>query len=361
MNGFWNTAVRVAVLVLLVGVVAKVSAAAPPVMQPPDEKTLGTIKDKTEQLGHAIAELKQQQVPDWKLTDVEVYHKAAVWVTAHQEWYKDYAKWTVQVLDQGLDRAAKLKSGEAAWLKRDGTVYRGYRSAVDGSVQPYRVTLPNGFPGIKKLWRLDLVLHGRDDTNAEVKFLHPGDSKTPAPEQDYVQLDVYGRGNNAYRWAGEQDVFEALAAFRAAEREAYGWETVDSNRVVLRGFSMGGAGAWHLGLQHPSFWCSCSPGAGFTTTFGRVKNPDGKLPDYVVKCLGIYDAIDYAENVFDIPVVAYGGEIDPQREAMETIRDKITPMGLKATFIVGPKMGHKYDPESLKTIMKLQGEQAAKG
>ena len=102
-------------------------------------------------------------------------------------------------------------------------------------------------------------------------------------------------------------MFEALAAFRAAEREIRGHETIDSDRIVLRGFSMGGAGAWHLGLMYPSFWCSVSPGAGFTTTYGRVKNRDGKLPDYVVKCLGIYDALDYAENVFDVPVVAYGG------------------------------------------------------
>lgn len=221
--------------------------------------------------------------------------------------------------------------------------------------------LPRNYPDAHKLWRLDLILHGRDDTITEAKFLHPGDSTGPGPNQDLVELHVYGRGNNAYRWAGENDVFEALAAFRAAEREIRGREMIDSDRIVLRGFSMGGAGAWHLGLMYPSFWCSVSPGAGFTTTYGREKNPGGKLPDYVVKCLGIYDALDYAENVFDVPVVAYGGEIDPQREAMESIRDKITPLGLHATFLVGPKMGHKYDPESLRTIMRLQGEQAAAG
>lgn len=336
-------------------------AAAPPVMQPPDEKTAAAIHQKTDALGRAVADLRREHVPDWKLADVEVFHKAGVWIAAHNEWYKDYAKWTVQALDRGLERAGQLKAGQAPWLTREGTVYRGYRSAVDGSVQPYRVVLPKGYPGNDKLWRLDLILHGRDDTITEVKFLHAGDSTGPAPEQEFVQLDVYGRGNNAYRWAGEADVFEALAAFRAAERAVHGRETIDPNRIVLRGFSMGGAGAWHLGLQHPSFWCSASPGAGFTTTFGRVKNPEGKLPDYVVKCLGIYDALDYAENVFDVPVVAYGGEIDPQREASESIKDKITPLGLKATFLVGPKMGHKYDPESLKTIMRLQGEQAAAG
>lgn len=336
-------------------------AAAPPAMQPPDEATARTIQEKTEQLGRAIDELRHQNIPDWKLADVEVFHKAAVWAVAQQEWYKGYARYVVQALDRGIERADQLKSDSAPWLTKQGTIFRGYRSAVDGSIQPYQIILPRNYPDAHKQWRLDLILHGRDDTINEAKFLHAGDSTGPAPDQDYVELHVYGRGNNAYRWAGENDVFEALAAFRAAEREVRGREMIDSDRIVLRGFSMGGAGAWHLGLMYPSFWCSVSPGAGFTTTYGREKNPGGKLPDYVVKCLGIYDALDYAENVFDVPVVAYGGEIDPQREAMESIRDKITPLGLHATFLTGPKMGHKYDPESLKTIMRLQGEQAAAG
>ena len=362
MTAAWNRTIRFPLAILLTSIIAATArAAAPPDMQPPDEATAGAIHDKTEQLGRAIEELGKQNVPDWKLTDVEVFHKAAVWAVTHQEWNTGYAKYTVQALDRGIERAGQLKAGSAPWLSRQGTVFRGYRSAVDGSVQPYEIILPKSYPDAHKLWRLDLILHGRDDTITESKFLHPGDSTDPAPDQDYVELHVYGRGNNAYRWAGENDTFEALAAFRAAERELHGHEMIDSDRIVLRGFSMGGAGAWHLGLTYPSFWCSVSPGAGFTTTYGREKNPDNKLPDYVVKCLGIYDALDYAENVFDVPVVAYGGEIDPQREASESIKDKITPLGLHATFLVGPKMGHKYDPESLKTIMRMQGEQAAAG
>jgi hypothetical protein len=348
-------------LVLVMGSPVAAAAKAPAVMQPPDEKTLANIREKTEQLGKEVAALRQHGVPDWELADVEVFHKAGIWIVAHDEWYKDYAKWTGTVLETGLKRAGELRAGKTRWLERQGTVYHGYRSALDGSVQPYKVILPKDYPGTGKQWRLDLILHGRDDTLDEVKFLHAGDSTGPAPDQEYVELHVMGRGENAYRWAGERDVYEALAAFREQQSKIYGREMIDSNRIVLRGFSMGGAGAWHLGLRNPSMWCSVSPGAGFTTTYGRVKNPDGKLPDYQVKCLGIYDALDYAENVFDVPVVAYGGEIDAQREAMESIRDKITPLGLHATFLVGPKMGHKYDPASLKEIMRLQGEQAVTG
>ena len=82
---------------------------------------------------------------------------------------------------------------------------------------------------------------------------------------------------------------------------------IDQNRFVLRGFSMGGAGTWHLGLQPLATWCVIGPGAGFTTSHGyRITLPD-KLPPYQEACLSIYDAVDYAENAFDVPVVAYAG------------------------------------------------------
>ena len=99
-------------------------------------------------------------------------------------------------------------------------VVRAYRSSIDGSVQPYAVTFPPDYgrvPG--KKWRLDVVLHGRDRSLNEVKFLHQYSGDKDAPRgQDFVQLNVYGRGNNAYRWAGEADVFEAIDAFLAVER-----------------------------------------------------------------------------------------------------------------------------------------------
>ena len=41
-------------------------------------------------------------------------------------------------------------------------------------------------------------------------------------------------------------------------------------------------------------------GAGFTTTRGYVKGLPEKLPSYQEACLHIYDAVDYAENAFDM-------------------------------------------------------------
>src|SRR5207253_9976564 len=150
------------------------------------------------------------------------------------------------VLDDGVKRAEQLAAGnEPVWRKTAGqSIVRAYRSDIDGSVQPYAITAPANYgKDPSKKWRLDVVLHGRDATLTEVKFLNAFRSKPVPAEQDFVQLDIYGRGNNAYRWAGESDVFEAMNAFMTTQRETHGRYTYDAHRIVLRGFSMGGAGA----------------------------------------------------------------------------------------------------------------------
>ncbi len=148
-------------------------------------------------------------------------------------------------------------------------------------MQPYGVTIPANYAKeLGKKWRLDIVLHGRNDKLTEVQFLKGfmGEKAAPAG-QDYIKIDIFGRGNNAYRWAGETDVFEALDHF-AGERTDDGPRAriLDSNKIVLRGFSMGGAGTWHLGLHFPDRWCVIGPGAGFTTTHGYVAKLPNPLP-----------------------------------------------------------------------------------
>jgi hypothetical protein len=120
---------------------------------------------------------------------------------------------------------------------------------------------------------------------------------------------------------------------------------IDTKRVVLRGFSMGGAGTWHLGLHYPDRWCVLGPGAGFTTTHGYVKNLPEALPDYQEKCLHIYDAVDYAENAFNVPVVAYAGADDPQLQAARNIESRLQQLHIDMKLLVAPGLGHRFPPE----------------
>lgn len=304
------------------------------------------IEHKSAELESALRPLRAR-VPDEDFVDAEVYLKAAQFALRFDEFYTAKSvDQTLKVLDRGLERTRQLAKGDATYATKPGVYSRAYRSRVDGSVQPYSVTIPENYDRAY----LDVILHGRGATLNEVSFLASHDSSKPGKaDRPYIKLDVYGRANNAYRWAGETDVFEAIASVRKRYR------IEDSTHITLRGFSMGGAGAWHLGLHYPDMWTAVEAGAGFVETkvHGNVKNP----PPYA----HIYDVVDYALNVFNTPTVGYGGEDDPQLRASVFVREALQREGyrfdadgldhttndLRALFLVGPKTKHMWHPASL--------------
>ncbi|HEY3876596.1 MAG TPA: hypothetical protein VGM92_14060 [Candidatus Kapabacteria bacterium] len=314
----------------------------PPAAMKPDAATLNLIAEKTKQLRKAIAELKEKKLKDDVLIDVEIYLKAAENIVRLEEWYsKDSGKWALTTLDRGLERAKSAADGNAPWREETGKwIIRAYRSIIDGSIQPYAVLLPHDYgKDPEKYWRLDIVLHGRDSSLTESKFIATHNGNAPK-DLDYIHLEPYGRGNNAYRWAGESDVNNAESSFSLGEMLRKKGHIMPR---VLRGFSMGGAGTWHLGLHHPLRYRVLGPGAGFTTTHGYVAGMPGKLPDYQEKCLRIYDAVDYAENAFNIPIVAYSGEKDPQKKAADNIENALKDFEepFRFTHLVAPGLEHQ--------------------
>jgi hypothetical protein len=341
--------IPVLAIVLCVGSAVLAQKFDPPKSKTPDAATLKLIEEQTAKLREAV----KQAVPniaEVHRADVEVYLKAAEWIVRHQEWFTaDSGKQTLAVIEQGLKRAEEAKPGKTPWLEPKGrAVARGYRSRIDNSVQPYGVVYPVGYgEDPKKKWRLDVFLHGRDSTLTEVKHLYQHAGREAPKDQDYVQLSIYGRGNNAYRWAGEEDVFEVMEHFRKTEADVGRKDSIDLRRVVLKGFSMGGAGAWHIGLRHPDRFAVLQPGAGFTTTHGYVGKLPATLPDYQEKCLRIYDAYRYAENAFNVPIVAYSGELDPQKKAADNIESELKRLGLgdRMVHLIGPGLEHRFPVE----------------
>lgn len=301
--------------------------------------------------------------------DVDVFRKAAAWALREGEFYRptDVAM-TLRVLDRGLQRARLVAEGRRPWLRGAGARIRGYVSRVDGSVQPYAVIVPDGLnASAEHRARLDVILHGRGATLNEVHFIDLHDGKPAQPDAaGKITLHVFGRGNNAYRWAGETDVFEAIETVKRLY-------PIDEERIVLRGFSMGGAGAWHLGLHYPALWSSVEAGAGFTETRNYAKL--GPIPDVQAKTLHIYDAVDYALNAVDVPIAGYGGEEDPQKQAAINIEDALKSLGFSMKTeelntrakeidflrVVGARAGHAVDPASRRILDAFHDAHAAKG
>lgn len=313
------------------------------------------IRQKLAELDQRIATLKSDKTDRAAIADVAVFAKAADWCLRHHEFFEPkYGEWTISALEAGLKRADALGAENANWFPKAGSTVLGYESRVDRSVQPYAVTLPNDYdPKSDKRWPLHVELHGRGANLNEVRFIHQHDSKPIKGEMSWIQLDVFGRTNNAYRWAGETDVFEAIADLKQRV-------LIDDLRVTLRGFSMGGAGVWHLGMHHPSLWSSIGAGAGFVDTVHHLKLTAPLSPLHQ-KLTKIYDAQEYALNAFDVPAIGYGGDQDPQLFAAKTMHEKAAQLGISIPLLIGPETGHKFHPDSLKEFVAFLLEKSDRG
>ena len=253
------------------------------------------LQRDTAVLGDQIAQFRSSTDPVVRQLwpDVAIFHKAVDWALRFNEFHttNQFAQ-ARELLRLGSERALQLKSGSAPWTNAAGTVVRGFVSRLDDSVQPYGVVVPSSWKGAGTPQRLDIWLAGRDEKRTELKFLWDRlRSKGEFNPPDTVVLHPYGRFCNAYKFAGETDVFESV---QHAE-SAYG---TDPRRRALRGFSMGGAGTWHLAAHHPLFWRSASPGAGFveTATYTGILKNGPVPPPWEQTLWRLYDVPGYAAN-----------------------------------------------------------------
>jgi hypothetical protein len=317
---------------------------------------LAEIKQGLQELRNDIRAVGQHEL----LPDVEIYAKAVQYAVDHNEVFDAKGVPAVKkVLKEGLERAKSLKSGKTPWATQNGYVVRGYRSRIDGSAQPYGLLVPVGY-GFKgnTRHRLDFWWHGRGETLSEVNFMaNPQNASGIIPAAGAFILYPYGRYCNANKFAGEIDSFEALEHARKHYR-------IDDDRVVARGFSMGGAACWQYAVHYPTLWAANAPGAGFSETpeFLNVFQNEKVEPTWYEKKLWhLYNATDYAANLFNVPTVAYSGEIDRQKQAADVMEREMKKEGLKLDHIIGPKTGHSYEKGAKADLNKRIDAIVAKG
>lgn len=330
----------------------------PPVGTTIPDEDRAEIKKGLEELQRLIKDIGKHEL----LPDVLVYEKAVRWALDHNEIFDPpppktgkappHANAVRKVLAAGLSRANQLRSGISPWVVQSGPVLRGYTSKIDGSVQPYWIVVPKEYDHSGKAkHRLDFWWHGRYENTVEGGFMAnaPGAGGiVPAPGA--LVLHPFGRFSNANKFAGEIDTFECLEHAKKHYR-------IDENRLVARGFSMGGAACWQYGAHYPSLWAACAPGAGFSETpeFLKVfqKEDTTNAPWYEKKLWRMYNASDYAVNFFNLPTVAYSGENDSQKQAADVMAREFKKVGLELKHIIGPKTGHTYEKGAKEEVNKL--------
>lgn len=333
---------------------------------------LTTFRQSVQALRDQIELLRQSSATSVdRLADAEIFVKAADWAIDLGPVGDASGRDLVQYgLSRARERIESLKSGAAPWADRAGRSVRGFVSAVDGSVQPYGLVVPAGYNPDRPI-RLDVVLHG--STNAtgigELLFLRSQDApdvSVPdisgvAPEQPFIELHPMGRlGENAYRFEGETDVDEAIEAVCRDYR-------IDRSRIVLRGSSLGGVGAWQIGLKRPDRFVAIGPAAGPVDTYEFANSPWkhfvrlDPLTEWQKATLHLVDAIDYTANAHMVPVVAAMGDQDPYYSSHLLIEKAFAKEGVPFVGLIDRGAGHGITPGVYQEQLRLLGEHAAKG
>lgn len=322
-----------------------------------------SLKDATSQLEVRLANLKN--LASDLFTDAAIFQKGVTWALRYDATLalNDLAL-IKKALARGSERVDALAAQKTPWTTKKGKVVRGFISAVDGSVQPYGVIVPESYDGVRPM-RLDVVLHGSSKPvgMSELKFMSrfdEGDADKPGPDADFIELHPLGRVENCYRWAGETDVFEAIEAVCRNYR-------IDRDRIVLRGMSMGASGTWHLGLKHPDRFVAIGPYCGYVDThrFSETPIPGfikvGPLPPHQEAGLHMLDSVDYAANAGVVPAIAAIGDKDTFFQAHVIMGEAFAREGLPMVNLISPGTGHVIDPVTHREQLRRIGEYAEKG
>ncbi len=299
-----------------------------------------------------------------RAADADIFLKAVRYAIEFHEWYgkkpDDDLKKATALLEEAATRIRSLQQNETPWMNGSGQKILGFYSKIDDSPQPYGVEIPEGLaygkdkPSVP-MW---IWLHGRGDTDTDMHFVFSRlNAKKPGQFQPKgtILIHPFGRYCNGWKSAGETDVFEA-------RDDAIARFNIDSHRIAIAGFSMGGAGAWHIGAHFADQWACVHTGAGFVDVKRYQKLTPNKMPPwYEQKLWGVYDVPNYARNFLNVPLICYSGELDPQRDSAEFMAEVLDKEGIHPPHLIGPGMGHKYHPEVIKEVQSQIEKAVATG
>jgi predicted esterase len=214
--------------------------------------------------------------------------------------------------------SSALAKGEPAVFGTNIIKRYAHRSNIDNTLQPYSVYLPESFNAGTE-YPLIVALHGSGvDEQEFIKGMVGG-----ASILGYPVIAPKARGLSSY-YVGDsgEDVFESIEHFISL------FPNIRRDRIFLMGFSMGGYGAWHLGILRPDTF------RGLIILSGAVR------PDLLGQIDKLRDA-----NIF----VVHGAKdnavpVDGARRLVE----KLKAMNANVVYIEIPEGGHgnygDYDP-----------------
>lgn len=217
----------------------------------------------------------------------------------------------INLMDRGID----------PFEGKPGLLRKAYKSGIDNTLQPYTVYLPENFDK-KKKYPLMIFLHGSasDETNIQ-GFL----SLVP---KDFIAVGPFGRGkSNAFSKDNAQD---DIAEVITAVSEDY---SIDTTRILLTGFSMGGYGVYRTFYETPKKYRAIAIFSG-APNIGSKYAPANLAPDFTDE--------KNLSSFGNIPIFIFHGEKDlnVSLQTTKNFAEKLKMIGAKVELQIEPGKGH---------------------
>ena len=254
----------------------------------------------------------------------------------------DRGKLTEGLLRKMSRFAAALDAPDA--LHQGGAVVRrAFVSPTDGTLQPYTVRLPAAYDPEGR-YPLLVFLHGSGVNDEWAASAHDY-----LDDRRYVQLFPYARGmsHNYATEEAQRDIREAMADVAANY-------SVDTSRIVLGGFSMGGYGVYRTFWESPDMFKAL-----------LVLSGDPKLPWLQRKLTGgDYPPVHERLEIFErTPLFVFHGTEDRNNpyERTATFVRRLRASGACCVEFHTEKLGHEtpHDPRTLDRLHAWLGEAAS--
>lgn len=216
-------------------------------------KQLESIKDKISSGSLTTLEFKLQEIKTMteKLKPYDTAEGLRISISKFKS--------TVECAAKGVDVIAT----------KTGIQRRAYRSKIDNTLQPYSVKIPKSIAPGKK-YPLLVFLHGSGMDDRQVLT-----EKEADPLINFIEFAPFGRGtSNAFSTDHAQD------DIREAIDDVIAHYPVDTDRIILAGFSMGGYGVYRTFYENPKIFRALAVFSGHPDLANKCGIP-GKHPNFL--------------------------------------------------------------------------------
>ncbi|MGC9470631.1 MAG: prolyl oligopeptidase family serine peptidase [Bacteroidales bacterium] len=221
----------------------------------------------------------------------------------------------------------QIQAGKDPFKQKKGTYRRAYRAG--NKLYPYSVFVPEDYTGEKK-YPLLVYLHGSGDDDRVL-------SRNTVIPEGFIVLAPNGRGtSNCFA------VPEAQADIEYSITDVIQHFTIDTTKIILSGFSMGGYGVYRTYYEHPERYRAIAIISGHPDLARRWINPEA--PNFLQEA--------YLTRFRNVPVFIFHGtkDLNCPFELTEKLVQKLRNTGCHVTFVtdhgghggMNPKIRSKY-------------------